>query len=434
MAHESNSPSVFFRRRACPGSKRLEAGLPGSDTEHSLRGSAAHAVVEACLSENEHVTDYRDTDVVVTKQDRTTTTVKIQEDDLKAIQAGVDYVHLRQQQGGWEVDCFYEEKVTPSLWLNRPNADCDGTLDIGMIHDQWIEIADYKHGAGIAVDAINNDQLLEYMIGFLQKIDWTNKDQNIPCRMTIIQPRAQHPDGPVRTWEVPAYEIFAKIPEMAAIAAATDDPNAPLVPGDHCRFCKANPCEAVTAAATAVFKPVDAPQAASAEPVDWNQAETDMGRPPELLGPAELAAILDRAALMKAWIKAVEEKAAELARAGTAIPGHKLVRANTRRKYGEPDEVIIKKLMGMRDTRDTEGKKKFAKADVTRVVPISITTVEKEVKPYVSDRQWKTFSQYIIKPEGAPVLVPDTDSRPAIKSAEEVFQPVTEPAAKAPWE
>ncbi len=438
MGHKINSPSAFSRRRHCPGSARLERGLPDTDSEYSLRGTAAHKVLEACLTENEHVTDYRGHEVVVVRSDKTsTTTVKMNDDDIKAIEAAVSYVHLRQQQGEWEVDCFYEESVTPSLWLNRTD-DCDGTLDIGMIHDDWIEIADYKHGAGVPVEAINNDQLLLYAIGFLQKIDWTDKDQNIPVRMTIIQPRAHHNMGPVRTWEIPAHELFAKIPELSGIAAATDDPGAPLFPGDHCRWCKANPCDAVNAQnqakVQAAFAPVDAPQ----QPVDLKQAETLMGTQVNLLDPNQLAAVLDLEGFATAWFKEVRAYATERAKAGVKIPGQKLVHANTKRKYGEDGETVIKKLVGLRDTRTEEGKGKFRKADVTKTVPLSITEVEKQVKPYVSERQWKTFSKIIIKPQGAPVLAPETDSRPEIKDATEVFEPIDQPqpvaAAKPPWE
>ena len=452
MAHATNSPSVFARRKMCPGSKRLEAGLPDKDNEYSLRGSAAHAVLEACLSEKEHVTDYRGADVVVTTAEGTTTTVKMEEDDIKAISAAVDYYKLRAQQMEWRQLEFFEKKLTPSLWLNRPEADCDGTGDIGLIGWEYegvpaneapsaqyakravVESIDYKHGAN-PVECENNTQLLLYAIGACQMVDWNQWDQTTTIvRMTIIQPRARHKDGPVRFWEITADELFAKLPELQAIAEATDDPNAPLVPGDHCRWCKANPCEAVNAQnqakVQAAFSPVEQ------GPVDLAEVEVQMGRPPELLNPQQLAKVMDLEAFAVGWFKAVREAANHQAGLGQKIPGYKRVHANTKRKWGEGPEVIIKKLMGLRDTRDAEGKKKFAKADVTRVVPISITDVEKQVKPYVTERQWKTFSQYIVKPEGAPVLAPDTDSRPEIKGAEEVFQPVNQPAPaeKAPWE
>ena len=434
MGHASNSPSAFFRRRACPGSKRLEAGLPDKDNEYSLRGTAAHKVLEACLSENEWPTDYRGAEVVVVTADGQTTTVKMEEDDIQAISAAKDYVKLRREQSDFQAEPFYETHVTPSLWLNRPQADTDGTADIILISDDVIEIIDYKHGAGVAVEPENNDQLLLYAIGACQKVDWANKDQGCAIMMTIVQPRAHHKDGPVRSWVIPAHDLFAKLPEMQAIAEATDDPNAPLMPGDHCRWCKANPCEAVNAQnqlkVQAAFSPVEA------QAVNLTEVEVQMGRPVELLSPEQLGKVLDLEDFAKGWFKAARQHALELRKAGTAIPGHKLVHANTKGKYGEDNQTIIKKLMGLRDTRDPEGKKKFAKADVTRVVPISITDVEKQVKPYVTERQWKTFSKLIVKPQGAPVLAPDTDSRPEIKSAEDVFQPVNQPAPveKAPWE
>ena len=187
MGHESNSPSVFARRQGCPGSKRLEAGLPDKDNEYSLRGSAAHAVLEACLSEKEHVTDYRGADVVVTTAEGTTTTVKMEDDDIKSIQAAVDYHKLRAEQMQWRQLEFFEKKLTPSLWLNR-ESDCDGTGDIVLIGAEYagvppseapgpehvtravVECADYKHGAN-PVEVVNNLQLMLYAVGACQMVD-----------------------------------------------------------------------------------------------------------------------------------------------------------------------------------------------------------------------------------------------------------------------
>ncbi|WP_164243209.1 DUF2800 domain-containing protein, partial [Stenotrophomonas maltophilia] len=62
----------------------------------------------------------------------------------------------------------------------------------------------------------------------------------------IIQPRAYHKDGAVREETIDLFDLYEFESELAVAAQATDDPNAPLVAGEHCKFCPAaHGCEAL---------------------------------------------------------------------------------------------------------------------------------------------------------------------------------------------
>jgi len=424
MAHARLSPSSFHRAAACPGSVREEAKFPDTDNEHSLRGTAAHQVGELCLLDGDNPKEYLGQEIVVTTVDDSTVKIKMTEDDIQAVAAYVDYVRLRMQQIGGEP--ALESKINPGHWLGRD--DLWGTADCSFSVDNVIEVIDYKHGYGL-VEVENNLQLILYAIGVCALRDWTNSDQTETIKMTIVQPRAPHIRGPVRSWEIPAYELFGMLEQLRLQAAATDDPDAPLVPGEsQCKWCKAKAtCPALQAQAQAVFAPVEQPAAGGNG--SW---EENLLRPIEVMDLAAMVKALDNEALVTGWFKSVREHLTALAKGGTSVPNYKLVHAQTRRKWGADDEDIIKKLMGLRDKTnlDDNGKPtKIKKAEVIETKPLSISQAEKRLRPRVTERQWQGVQKMIIKPEGAPVLAPLTDPREPIKSAQEVFEPVTQEAA-----
>lgn len=437
MPHARLSPSGFHRAAACPGSPREEAKFPDTDNEHSLRGRAAHQVGELCLLDGDDPKEYLGQEIVVTTADDSTVRIKMTEDDIQAVAAYVDYVRLRGQQLGGEP--ALESKINPGHWLGRE--DLWGTADCSFSTDKVIEVIDYKHGYGL-VEVENNPQLILYAIGVCALRDWTNSDQTETIKMTIVQPRAPHIRGPVRSWEIPAYELFGMLEQLRLQAEATDDPDAPLVPGEkQCQWCKAKAtCPALQAQAQAVFAPVEQPAADwSAGSYDQQQNrmngsdwEENLLRPVEVMDLAAMVKALDNEALVTGWFKSIREHLTSLAKEGTSVPNYKLVHAVTKRKWGANDEDIIKKLMSLRDKTnlDDNGKPtKIKKAEVIQTKPLSITEAEKRLRPRVTDRQWQGVQKMIIKPEGAPVLAPLTDPREPIKSAQEVFEPVTQEQA-----
>ncbi len=409
----------------------MEAQFPNTDNEHSLRGSAVHKVGELCLLEEKTPGYWLNQPIEVPKVDGTLHTHVFNAEDNEALWSYINYVWTRKEQMGPDTVMRVEQTVRPSLWLGRD--DVDGTVDCSLESPNEIELIDYKNGAGVAVEVENNSQLIQYAIGVLAQVDWQTTPHDIPVKLTVVQPRCPHHDGPVRSWTMPANYFFGLVEEHKAAAAATDDPEAPLVPGEtQCRFCKAKgSCPAVAEAAMGAFQPTGEThgswsgssntQQQNFEKSPWAKVEASLGQPAEVLQPQQIATILDKVPMIEAWLKGVRDHALSLAKDGTPIPGYKLVRGRSNREWSLDDEEMIKKLASLRD-RD---KKAIGQKDACTIKPLSIAQAEKSLKPRVTDRVWKNVEKLVIKPEGPPTLAPLTDPRQAIVTAETAFEPVT---------
>ena len=457
MGHALNSPSSFFRRRLCPGSRRMEEGQPDTDNPHSLRGTAAHTAAEICLKDGKTPGYFTGQTVDVEKVDGDIEKVQLKEEDTAAIWAYYDYVSQRMDQmtqltGTGTVVVGLEEDADAGIWLGRD--DTKGNLDCSLFNGQALEIIDYKHGSGKAVEVTNpdgtlNDQPALYAIGKLATMDWTTVPVALPVTITIVQPRCPHPQGPIRSLTVPAHYLFELVEYYKRLAAATDDPDAPLVPGDEqCFFCKAKAiCPALNKAAMEVFQPVqesviqaaaDATVADTLPPVGtgWNAIEAVLGRPADQLTLEHKLRALDAENLVSAWFKAIREDLTNYALDGNPVPQKKLVESTTHRKWAGEESAIIVKLSRLRTSKGEA----IGKANVVTTKPLSPSQAEKQIRPLVTERTWKGIEKLIIKPPGKPVLVDETDPREAIKDASQIFEPVENPAdteqkeaPPAPW-
>ena len=122
------------------------------------------------------------------------------------------------------------------------------------------------------------------------------------------------------------------------------------------------------------------------------------------LDPEEIAAILPQIDTLVSWAEDVKAYALQQALSGQRYPGFKLVEGRSNRKY--TDEVAVatvvsnagydpyeKKLLGITAMTKQLGKKKFD----------------------------ELLSGLIIKPQGKPVLAPESDKRPEFNTAQNDF-------------
>jgi hypothetical protein len=226
-----------------------------------------------------------------------------------------------------------------------------GTCDalVWNPRSRLLSVFDYKHGAGLYVDVYENPQLMYYALGALISSGYNAAE----VELVIVQPRHTFSEEKVRRWRFSSLELVDFAADLIEAAKATEQPDAPLVVGDHCRkhFC---PAQAICPAQQAHRKAIAKLEFAPAVGYD----------------PAELASILDGLPVLEAWIKSVREFAYAEADHGRPPPGYKLVEKQARRQWKHEDSVVAElvDLTGMSANCFTEKPSPLSPAQVEKVL------------------------------------------------------------------
>ena len=422
--HAQLSPSKRHRWALCPGSIREEAKFPDERSgAAAIDGTHSHTLLEHCI--NRGLSDPMDQVGEVFADDDGSFVVDA--DRAARVKIAVEYIRERSMNGMFKV--ISEQRVDPQHLLGRD--DLSGTVDCQIIGPDWIEIIDYKDGMGV-VSAEGNMQLEQYAYGVLAgyKLPVNVEYPVKRVIMTIIQPKlALKGMQPITSWEVPVRYLLDKIGTIVVQAAATDAPDAPLVPGEsQCKFCRAK--GSCAALASNVMKEVGIMfQPVVTQTLDVAQQSAD--KDPAQMDDAQIRQIMEAAPLMRQLLEAVEKEALRRLEAGTPIPGLKLVHGRGSRAWALPEEEMAEKLVKM-------GIPKTAIYETKLVTPAKAEklTWEKRdgTKVSLTDRQLKRMEQeYVTKLAGKLTVVPESDSRPAvITNAAPMFSAVeAAPAAES---
>lgn len=360
-AHARLSCSAAYRWTVCPGAPRLEAQFPDETSPYAAEGTRAHTLLEtACLlgleTTAEAVTLVEGADAEMAEQ----------------LQPMLDWIKQEQASRPGAV-LFFERKLNPGRALGRD--DLWGTGDLVILDEPRKEvlIGDLKYGAGLAVEAVNNQQLRLYGLGAVALA--TFPVEHIVT--VILQPRAYHTDGPIRTETIARADLDAFAQEIAAAAAATDADDAPLVAGEHCHFCRAaGGCSVLAEHAMSIareaFRAVEQP-----------------------LDPQRIARLLREVDVVRGWLKALEEYALRIAKDGTELPGFKLAKRRGHRKWINPETALIELAAAYSVTDD----------QIAPRTLISPAQAEKVIKAAVGHKA--DLSELVHTPELGPRLVPD---------------------------
>lgn len=236
-AHSRLGASSAQRWMNCPGSVSLIRSMPAIEREekdYQRLGSDAHELASFCLDGNtdtwEHVGTWTDIGDMI----------DVDQDMADAVQVYLDTVRPAIEEARSAGD---KGKVLIEAKMSAPKLHeaCFGTVDCAVILPDRVEITDYKHGEGMAVDVEENVQLMYYAFLVLHNNHYSA--QRVILR--IVQPRAHHQDGPVREWETTAKDImaWANGPLLEAMNRTGIDTDL-FVPGEHCQksFCEAKLC------------------------------------------------------------------------------------------------------------------------------------------------------------------------------------------------
>jgi len=378
--HSKIGASSMSRWQNCPGSVALSEGMPNTSSSHAAEGTVAHNIAEFSLN-NPFSPIEPNLGAIVPQEGHD---IEVTKEMLEAVAVYTDYVQGLESEGG-------EVLVEQKLHLKDVHPDLFGTADAIVFSEKakTLTVIDYKHGAGVGVDVENNVQLMYYALGAALQRDFKGFDK---VNIAVVQPRYDHPDGPIREWSIPVIDLMEWAEVLKAAAEATDDPKAPTVPGSWCRWCKAK-----------AVCPTLSQEALAAAAVDFKEIKADNGK---------LAIALSKVAAVETWAKAVREYAYQEATHGREPGGWKLVEKRPTRKWGDKAEAILDlKAYGMDD------------ADIFQERAIKTPPqIEKVIgKKNIGDIQY-----LIIKKTTGTTLVPESDKRERVKKGpEQDFEKLT---------
>ncbi len=420
--HAKLSPSKRSRWALCPGSIREEAKYPDTGSGPAAAdGTHSHTLLEHCIDAGLIDPMTQVGEIMADHEGE----FKVDADRAARVKIAVDYIRERSMSGMFKV--ISEERVDPKFLLGRD--DLSGTVDCQIIGPDWIELIDYKDGMGV-VEAEGNMQLEQYAYGVLAgyKLPVNVEYPVKTIRMTIIQPKlALKGMKPITSWEVPVSYLLGNIGTIVVQAAATDAPDAPLVPGEsQCKFCRAK--GSCAALAGNVMKEVGIMfQPVVTQTLDVAQQSAD--KDPATMDDQQIRQIMEAAPLMRQLLEGVEKEALRRLKSGQTIPGLKLVNGKGSRSWSLTEAEIAEKLVKMGVPRSAVYETKLvspAKAE-------KLTWKKKDgTQMQLSDRQLKRMeSEYVTKLAGALTVVPESDSRPAvITNAAPMFSAVEAEAIK----
>lgn len=255
-----------------------------------------------------------------------------------------------------------------------------GTGDCIIVAEKVLRIVDYKHGRGVLVEADNNPQMMLYALGALEIFDGIYDIDTV--EMTIFQPRRSN----ISTFTMSKDDLYAWAEHILRPAAdKAYRGEGQFNCGEWCQFCKAKvDCRkrAETYLAIAAFDFVD----------------------PPLLTDEEIEDILLKIDGLVSWANDLKEHAFRAALSGKQWKGWKLVEGRSTRKYASEEAVATivseagfdpyeKKVLGLTEMQKRLGKSTFE----------------------------ELLGHLIIRPQGKPTLVPESDKRPAMTTAKQDF-------------
>ena len=373
--HARLSPSASHRWINCPGSVHLaEQCPPQGGSTYTAEGTEAHALAELKLRKfNEEGTgDFFDKQLEKARSEFEYYCGEMEE----ATDFYFDIVTEKLIEGGPDAELMIEQRFSLDKWV----PDSFGSADAVIIAGHTIEVCDLKYGKGVKVDAVGNPQLRLYGLGAAELFgDLYDFDT---VRVTIIQPRLDH----VSTEEISLEDLKDWAENWVAPAAKLAMSNTDEVHcGDWCQFC---PAKAICR--------------------ERAEANLELARhdfkKPALLTDEEIGEVLRQADELQKWAADISSYALEQALAGKQYDGWKLVEGRSIRKYA--DEIKVA------DTLKAAG---FDEALLYERKLNGITNMEKLVG---KKKLTELLGDLLVKPAGKPVLVPESDKREAIKTAE----------------
>lgn len=273
-----------------------------------------------------------------------------------------------------------------------------GTGDCVILGGNELHVMDFKTGSGVFVEADHNPQMMLYALGALHGYGFLYDITTVS--MTIVQPRLQNIStctlsvNELNTWA----EEYVRPRALMAFKGEGE-----LVPGPHCRFCRAKPaCKACAEEALALARQEFLDVEATLEDKPANPPDALPAfhfKHPKLVDHDELEAILPNLARIQKWIDDVFSYAADEAiNHGQTWAGYKVVEGRSVRKFADEKAVV----------------KAATEAGFTDIYKSSLITLTEFEKLMGKKVFQAALGSLVYKPPGKLALVPESDKREAV--------------------
>lgn len=368
--HAKLSASGAHRWINCPGSVVLEENFEDQSSEYAKEGTLAHSVAELKLQKyfmkgigpkkfKIAMDNFKESEYWQDEMDKYT---DLYFDEIKKRALAfknLPYVNI-------------EERVNFSNWV----PEGFGTCDCIMIYGDTMQVIDLKYGKGVPVSPEENPQLMLYGLGAYNAYSMFYDIKNI--RLTIIQPRLDS----ILDWGLSIDDLLKFGEKIKPIADEAYHGSKKLKEGEHCRFCKAK--SRCPARANKMFEAVE-----ELKPV----MEKDLA----LISNEDISKYLKESIGLIDWIKDLEDEALKSILAGEEIPGYKAVEGRSNRAFADQDKAF--------EILQESG---FDEAMLYERKPLSLSKLEK----LVGKKEFgEILKDQIIKPQGKPTLVEESDKR-----------------------
>ena len=381
-AHALLSASGADRWLNCTPSPRLEEQFAEKASSYAQEGTLAHEFADIRLRLASHQITQEQHNII---EGDLMASPFYSKEMLNEVDKYVDFVMETYAEARMRTDgavLSVEEKIDLTEYIE----DGFGTNDAVILADGILDVCDLKYGKGVKVSAVDNSQLKLYGLGALFFHELSYDIHTV--RLNIIQPRLNH----TSQWSIPADDLRnwgeKTVKPLAKKAYAGKGVQKA---GDWCRWCKAKATCATLAARVNKL---------AAKDFDDVHFLTD----------DQVIEVFKNLSMISMFTEALKSYVLEEAKKGKRWPGFKLVRGSSRRKW--TDEEAVKQALE---------EEMFEEHEYVTTKLKGIGDIEK----LVTKANFKeVLGHLVVKPEGVPMLVEASDSRPAIgiESAKEDFK------------
>lgn len=384
--HAKYSPSGAHRWMRCPASLYATLHIESPSTEFAAEGTLLHEIIELCLDLGLEAEDF-----LGKRMTADGFTFEVTQDHVWMLDPMVQSARLEPGK------MFVEQRVSAERWV----PECWGTLDTGWVSKRQIKIRDNKFGAGVEVDAVENEQLMIYALAFWDNIA-RHETKAKDFVLWIDQPRVSSGGG---VWATTLDRLLRFADKLQEAYERCEAAEPEYEPGEkQCRFCAIrNSCEARQAFMLDVIGQ------------KFEDLDEDPILPPTLpraLTPERRSYIVKHRKMIEQWLERLHAEVLFDAMTGKPAPGFKAIDGRAGARKWRDQKSAIKAL-----------KKLIPAEKIFNTVLISPSEAEKMIPP--TNRE--LLKPLTVQAQGKPVLADEDHPKPAIKRTVDKFDDLEEP-------